>query len=198
MNSDALSSGVGISFKIRSSDGGVFMRLFIAIDFSQIIKNELEETMSELKRQGMTGNYIDPESTHLTLAFLGETKTEKAQEIAEILRSLPVPHMQISFSSLGHFGDLYWIGVQENPVLKKYVSDLRKALDNAGISYDRKPFRPHVTIVRRAHVKEKPAVAFPEQEMDVSEVLLMRSDRINGRMKYTPIASSKSGFRHQG
>ena len=49
------------------------MRLFVAIQFSPVVKTALLEAVSTLKRKG-TGTFTRPENLHLTLAFIGETE----------------------------------------------------------------------------------------------------------------------------
>ena len=48
------------------------MRLFIAIDPDDGVKNCLKRCQDELKEAGVTGNYSSEQNLHLTLAFIGE------------------------------------------------------------------------------------------------------------------------------
>ena len=50
------------------------MRLFIAVRFSNHIQKSLQQTMADLRRQGVRGNFSRVENLHLTLAFLGEVQ----------------------------------------------------------------------------------------------------------------------------
>lgn len=161
------------------------MRLFIAIPFSEKTRRDLEEVMKDLKRQGMTGNFTDPRNLHLTLVFFGET--ERAEEIRSILRSVPFPAIRFSFDRTGHFGNLYWIGIRKNEALEDYVRTLRAELDRYAIPYDRKAFRPHITLVRKAHWKEAPRPVLPKRSFRPLAPVLFRSDRVNGRIRYTPV-----------
>lgn len=48
------------------------MRLFIAIELNDRVKDELCVIQKRLKLRGMRGNFTIRENMHLTLAFIGE------------------------------------------------------------------------------------------------------------------------------
>ena len=48
------------------------MRLFIAIQLDERVKNALEHMQTALRKQRVAGNYTRAENLHLTLAFIGE------------------------------------------------------------------------------------------------------------------------------
>ena len=48
------------------------MRLFIAIQFTDRIKNALSYLQQDMRDCGLKGNYTRDENLHLTLAFIGE------------------------------------------------------------------------------------------------------------------------------
>jgi len=50
------------------------VRLFVAIDFPDWLKRELELITQSLRREADSGNYVPVENFHLTLAFIGETE----------------------------------------------------------------------------------------------------------------------------
>ena len=47
------------------------MRLFIAINLDNNIRNALAEMQESMRRQGVRGNYTKTENLHLTLTFIG-------------------------------------------------------------------------------------------------------------------------------
>ncbi|MDR1042323.1 MAG: RNA 2',3'-cyclic phosphodiesterase, partial [Clostridiales Family XIII bacterium] len=49
------------------------MRLFIAINFSEEIKDALCETIADLRDASRRGRYTHRDNLHLTLAFIGES-----------------------------------------------------------------------------------------------------------------------------
>ncbi|MDR1089221.1 MAG: hypothetical protein LBL23_08145 [Coriobacteriales bacterium] len=60
------------------------MRLFVAVTFSDEVKDSLAILARELERQASAGRFVPRENFHLTLAFLGTT--ERFAELEEMLR----------------------------------------------------------------------------------------------------------------
>lgn len=109
---------------------------------------------------------------HITLAFIGELPDATLEPLAVSLRQAlaracpqtPAPHDALVLDRIGSFrgANLTWLGPSDVPAWLTAVADaVRAGLDEAGVAFDRKPFRPHVTIVRgvRLPVAERPAIA---------------------------------------
>ena len=164
------------------------MRLFIAIQLSDSIRNSLSAVQTYLRDHGVRGNYTKIENLHLTLAFIGEYSDPDF--ILEVMRSVPFAPFPMRIEGFGSFGDLYWCGIGENDNLLSYVKRLRRALAGSGIPFDRKKFSPHITLIRRAEYDRRkgfPGVVIPDVSMQVSGVSLMRSDRTKSGTVYTEI-----------
>lgn len=99
---------------------------------------------------------------------------------------MPFSPFPISLSTLGHFGSLWWVGLDDYDELDSYVKRLRKALSEAGIPFDKKKFSPHITLIRKA-IGTLPAVSVPKTVMSVDHISLMRSERGPKGMIYTEI-----------
>lgn len=160
------------------------MCLFVAIPLSEDMKKTVTGTMHDLKQKGVRGNYVPARNLHLTLAFLGETDSPGA--VKEALSALSFRPFRLSFSDMGTFGDLLWVGVKGNQGLSAAAKAVREALDQAGIGYDRKKFSPHVTIVRRAagNWKQVPA---PKGDMTVTHLSLMKTTFQDGKPVYSEV-----------
>ena len=164
------------------------MRLFIAIQLSDGIRNSLSAVQTYLRDHGVRGNYTKIENLHLTLAFIGEYSDPDF--ILEVIRSVPFTPFPMRIEGFGSFGDLYWCGISENDSLRSYVKRLRRALAENSIPFDRKKFSPHITLIRKAeydHRRGFPGVTVPDVSMQVSGVSLMRSDRTKSGMVYTEV-----------
>ena len=161
------------------------MRLFIAIRLSQAWMDALEDAQETLFHSGVTGNYPPVENLHITLAFIGEYPDPEA--VLEALDQVDFAPFTLRLNGFGNFGDLWWAGVGESAELKACVKKIRRALADAGIPYDRKRFSPHITLVRRAHIKRMPGIQLPDIPMIINSISLMRSDRGKQGMIYTEI-----------
>ncbi|MCR4805334.1 MAG: RNA 2',3'-cyclic phosphodiesterase [Clostridia bacterium] len=160
------------------------MRLFVAIELSDAMKDALADAQADLYDRGARGNFTREENLHLTLAFIGEYG-DPAQA-ADALASVRFAPFTLALDGCGSFGDLWWAGLRGSSELDALVRGIRRALAESGIPFDRKRFSPHVTLLRRAR-GARPVRVTP-CAMTVSRFVLMRSDRVKSGMRYTAIA----------
>jgi len=166
------------------------MRLFIAIQFEENILDALTDFQSDLKRQGVTGNYSKRENLHITLALIGDYGNPDA--VLDAMEQIAFRPIEISLEGVGSFGDLFWVGLADNPQLAVYVKRLRRALSDQGILFDRKRFSPHITLIRKYSYKggkEIPVSEPPKGSMIAARISLMRSERGKNGMIYTELGS---------
>ncbi len=163
------------------------MRLFIAINFDENIKDALAEMQDDLMQCGIEGSYTVAENLHMTLAFIGEY--DDPEGVLEIMKNVPLRSFSIKLKGYRPFKDMYFADIEENDDLRAYVKRLRAALLDNDIPFDRKKFVPHVTLVRRAtRTKPVPLPEFNEPEtMRVHGISLMKSERGKHGMIYTEI-----------
>ena len=171
------------------------MRLFIALPVPADAKRRLTGTQAALLKKGARGRAVPPENLHLTLAFLGSVP-DPAPAI-EALKAVPAPESALSFEKLSLFGDVTVALFLRDAALDAYVRDLRAALDQAGISYDRQAFRPHVTLLRKTALPANLWLASFEPRLQtltlpVKEVRLMQSDLSGEAPEYTAIYIRKT------
>lgn len=164
------------------------MRLFIAIQLDDNIKEALTAMQAQLRSRRVGGNYTKIENLHLTLAFIGEYGAP--DRVLDVMRTVPFVPFQISLDGFGCFGDLYWCGLAQQNELTAYVRHLRRALAEADIPFDRKRFSPHITLLRKASVDRLPGIAVPETSMTAERVSLMRSERGKNGMIYTELGTA--------
>jgi 2'-5' RNA ligase len=164
------------------------MRLFIAIPFDPPVLDALTAAQSSLKAGGVRGGYTVRQNLHMTLAFLGEVRDPRP--VIAALGRVPLPQSTMTFEKTELFRDILVCSFRVDAPLRRYAQDLRRELENSAVGFDRKPFRPHVTLVRRASfAAEKPDIAadaaLREIEIPVRRVCLMRTDFVDGRPKYS-------------
>ena len=161
------------------------MRLFLAIPPSPAVRASLEAAQETLRRQGR-GTFPPPENLHLTLAFLGETEALSGAKAA--LAAIWARPFSLSVGGPpGHFDDVWWAGVTADRALEDLALSLQADLRCRGFLLEDRPFRPHITLVRRWR-GEAPQVTVPRARMVVRRVSLLRSDQRNGRRIYTELA----------
>lgn len=163
------------------------MRIFIAIRFTEAFKSSILDAQDGLKEYGVRGNYTQPENLHLTLAFIGET--ERVEEIKAAVDAVKFEPFVIRTGKMGCFNGrsrVVWLGIEGEDKVKAIAQQLRRNLDQRGIDYAKGKFSPHITLVRQP--SEMPLdVEVESESMTVSEISVMNSERINGRLVYTAL-----------
>lgn len=164
------------------------MRLFIAICFDDNMLDALSEIQDDLRRCGVRGNYTPRENLHMTLAFIGEY--DDPEQVVEVMQKVPLRSFTVKLSGYRPFKDMFFANLEENENLRDYVKRLRQALLDEEISFDRKKFLPHVTLIRRADCTKGKAF-LPEfqdsESMRVNGISLMKSEQGRHGMIYTEI-----------
>lgn len=168
----------------------VTMRLFIAIQLNQEMKEALTELQDRMQGLGVRGNFTKRENLHLTLAFIGEYPDP--DDVIDVLETIRFEPFRLRLEGIGSFGSLWWAGLSGSDELKALAKKLRRALAEAGIPYDRKKFLPHITLVRKpvsrsGSIPEEILQGLPQAGMTVDHISLMRSDRGRHGMIYTEL-----------
>ncbi len=175
------------------------MRLFTAVLFNEELEHSLNESALKLKSYSKSGTFTARENFHLTVNFIGETKRLEEVKLAmdEAVEKSGVHSFTLELKGSGRFkrreGDIYWVGVERNEALWRMQRQLVKELKEAGFfDIDDMEYTPHITLGRRVLLKDaNQALDFERSiqplQMVVSELTLMKSERINGRLVYTEI-----------
>lgn len=175
------------------------MRLFIAIELPEWVKAGLEKDTALLRRACIRGGFTRRVNFHLTLAFLGETDACRAGALAALLESCAPPPFPVTVEGLGRFprreGDLLWRRVQAGPALYQAQTALAGGLARLGFAPDRREYLPHLTLARRAALRdgvdlEALSRQMPRLDFEARGLSLMRSELLDGKRVYTPLYRS--------
>jgi 2'-5' RNA ligase len=174
------------------------MRLFIAINFSEIIKDKLCRIEENLKQNSLQGNFTLRENLHLTLVFIGETA--KAGEVKQAMDAVRENKFALGMSGFGRFrrhrGDICWVAVEKANELTSLYKQLADNLAQAGFKPEGRDYTPHLTLGREVVLKDgfqanEFAKSIPDMSMNVEKISLMKSERVNGKLTYTEIYSKE-------
>ena len=168
------------------------MRLFTAICFDEETKNALFAAQNFAKNFS-EGNFSEKENLHLTLVFIGET--ERTEEIESALSEIEFPTFSFKISGTGTFEKkIFWAGTEENENLENLQKEVFEKLKSLGLEPEEREFVPHITLAR----KFKPGENFPfgetgkflpEKAVFANRISLMKSEHIEGVLRYTEIYS---------
>lgn len=167
------------------------MRLFIAVQLNDEIKKAVTSAQDKLWQNKVGGYYTDVQKLHLTLAFIGEYGN--TDYVLETMEQIHFKSFQLKLSGhIGSFGNLLWAGLEQSDNLEKLVRQLRHSLAEHHISFDKKKFNPHITMLRNAKISNHAdisSVNVDKAVMTINEVSLIRSQRGKHGMIYTEIGS---------
>ena len=162
------------------------MRLFIAIRLSRKVKYALIDAQNQMYDGGVRGSYSPEETLHLTLAFIGDYPDP--EEVLDAMETVRFTSFEFQLDGFGSFGETWWAGLENSAPLQAVVRRLRRALSDHEIPFDRKSFRPHITLIRKARAEHGvPSAELKRASMQVEEISLMRSDRGKNGMIYTEV-----------
>ncbi len=161
------------------------MRLFVAILLPGHGKDVLSGSIAQMQKQCRSGSFTRQENLHLTLAFLGET--EEVAAVRGVMDQCGRPPFPLVIQGVGHFGSIWWAGVENNPALSDLAGYLQDKLRRKGFPIERRIFQPHITLARQVKAAASFSPAVPRVEMWVERLSLMKSERIDGRTVYTEV-----------
>jgi 2'-5' RNA ligase len=126
-------------------------RLFFALWPGEAQRDALANIQRGLHSQ--RGRPTHPEDLHVTLVFLGELDADRracAEEAADRVRAAP---FTLTLDRLGCFPRVrvLWCGISSRPqALLDLFDALEGGLLGCGCRPERRPFAPHVTLMRKA------------------------------------------------
>ncbi|WDZ86462.1 RNA 2',3'-cyclic phosphodiesterase [Micromonospora cathayae] len=139
------------------------MRLFLAVHPPPEAVADLAARISRLRigtaaAAGTNVRLADPANAHVTLAFLGDVPDDRLPAVRDTVGLAagrcrgPVPP-RLRLGRGGRFGQgrttVLWVDVLgEVERLHLLAGQLRAGLRAAGLPYDDRPYRPHLTIAR--------------------------------------------------
>lgn len=175
------------------------MRTFIALELPEAFEDEVADLARQLSGL-VSGRFMKRETYHLTLAFLGEIGEAESREVIAALDEVAYTCDTVALrpTGLGTFGKprdcALWLGLTQTDELMTLADELRTQLDKHGIAYDRKAFRPHITLARRAVLPKAPleGLVFPAADT-ACRLTLFKSTLSQEGASYKPLYSVELG-----
>jgi len=130
------------------------MRLFVALDINEAIRERIGGFGGELRTMA-TVRWVNTESLHITLKFIGEQPESNVSAIEAALAKVSAANMRIAFRGCGFFPNakssrIFWIGVEARPELAQLAKQIDEVLAPIGIEKEKRAFSPHLTLARAA------------------------------------------------
>jgi 2'-5' RNA ligase len=185
------------------------IRSFVAVELGDQVKQRLAEIQRQLKATAPSGSvrWVQPDSIHLTLKFLGDVPEERIGALVAALERTCAPVAPLAFvvAGAGCFPDarrpnVVWIGVEDaSGQLRALQQAVEQALNPLGYPPEGRPFKPHLTLGRAnrsapvADLRKVGELVSRLEvgrlgQVEVAEIVLMRSDLSPAGARYTPLA----------
>lgn len=128
------------------------MRLFIAIDLPENIKEYLREIQGRLPNAKLSKTY----DFHCTLKFLGSCEPRRKEKIEELLACVSFQPFESHLTQIGTFGGkkyprVIWVGMEAPAWLAETTAEIEKGSEKLGFEKENR-FTPHITLARVKHI----------------------------------------------
>jgi len=187
------------------------VRSFIAIELPDEVKLGLVKLQAQLKLGKQPAvKWVDPNSIHLTLKFLGNVPVDKIGDITGVIEKAAqeISPFHLEVKDLGVFPNLrrvqvVWVGISgQVDRLCQLQQRIESNLAPLGFAPESRPFTPHLTLARvrdRASLDERQRfgqlIANTKFEtaftLEVEAISLMRSQLTREGAIYSRISSVK-------
>ena len=165
-------------------------RLFFAAWPAPEVQRALGEIAQRARRE-CGGRAISPHNIHLTLVFLGDLPRERIASLEALASTVRGHRFELAVNRLEYWrhNRILWAGVRTCPeALQSLIVRVQDVLAGTEIRFDRRPYVPHVTLLRDA--RRAPADdACPEVAWPVDDFALMESAPTQGGRAYQVLHS---------
>jgi len=136
-------------------------RVFVALWPDPTVRKHLAEAGRRLQAK-LAGKPSRPETIHLTLVFIGDLARDRLPELIGALQTVSASDFEIDFDRAAcwpHNRIGYLSPRQPPDELFGLVSSVESVLEGVGIPFDHRPYKPHITLIRKADCpKRNPAL----------------------------------------
>ena len=185
------------------------IRSFIAVELPGELKLELTRLQDRLKAESQApAKWVDPDSIHLTLKFLGNIDPPMAGKITAVLEEAArgIHPFRLALGRPGVFPNerrvqVVWVGLTGDiESLGHLQRRIESGLGALGFAKESRPFTPHLTLARlrdRATPEERQRIgqlvagteAPTGHDIEVNAVHLMRSQLTREGAVYSRLSS---------
>lgn len=177
------------------------MRVFIAIEFNNQVKDYLKQVQEVIKLGCIKGNFTRYENFHLTLKYIGETDNLGVEKLCNLIDSVAakVKPFDIKLGDIGVFKsrnrNIVWQGIVSG---KKELINLYQEIENIIEEYEfereNRKFKSHITLARQTVFNDTnvmETIPLLSDNVRVDKISLMLSTRENEILKYIPLYRKK-------
>ena len=168
------------------------MRLFVAIDLSEAVKEQLAMISC-----GLPGaRWVKQDLLHLTLRFIGDVDGAVFKDIRDDLAEVSCEPFSIRLQGVGFFPPrkkprVVWVGLEKNEHLVQLRNRVESVLVGLGLEPEGRKFAPHITLARLNKTPVSRVGRFLEQH----SLFITPPFQVNAFRLYSSVLNSK-GAKH--
>jgi 2'-5' RNA ligase len=175
------------------------MRVFIALDIPQDVRERISAYVERVRPLCPDARWARVEGLHITLKFIGEFPDARVPQITKALAGIKARPFDLNFDNVGFFPSprsprVFWIGVRAGEELPRLAEAVSEKLAAIGIPREEKAYSPHLTLARAGSghtLKALTGLLTNEMEtfgtMTADEFYLYHSQLGRGGSKYTKL-----------
>jgi RNA 2',3'-cyclic 3'-phosphodiesterase len=180
-------------------------RTFLALELPDAVKNTLRRQIERLGRAVPEVHWVNAESLHLTLAFLGEINDAQLAAATESAAAAAGAHtpFTLRLDGLGTFGParsprVVWVGLAgDKTQLARLQATVADELEARGFPREQRPFAPHLTLARSKKPLSEAALNTltrfqseppPKLAWQADAISVMNSDLLRPAARYTALS----------
>lgn len=179
------------------------MKLFIAVNFPEEIRKELDYTAAALRDVAASGHYTPRENYHITLAYLGDCDRSAVKIVETALKTALAEQKKftIQLGNVNCFprqdGKIVWVAASGFGQLISMHKSVCLELEKHGFVIPdpdkRDQYVPHITIGKQVDVRVGDLARIPSKPVtfEATSVELMLSSRVHGQVRYSSLYKKK-------
>lgn len=108
---------------------------------------------AELLELTCGGRKVKMQHIHLTLLFLGNVAIHRIEMLRQVMKNVSTQEFEFNFEEIGYWkhNQVLYVQAKQFPAeLFFLVDSLSNALSEAGFLFDKRVYKPHVTLIRKA------------------------------------------------
>jgi 2'-5' RNA ligase len=140
-------------------------RLFFALWPNDKIRHSIVEQFKQLPKP-LNGRIIQPQNLHITLHFIGSVNTDIQSCMQKAAATVYAQSFMIDLDCFGYFtrSKTLWMGSKDTPVaLTDLYNELAERLTDCDYLAEKRPFKPHITLIRKCTQSK-----FPEDDFSIA------------------------------
>lgn len=152
-------------------------KCFFALNPSFEVRQQIIQARYNAK---ISGRLSRDENIHLTVLYLGKISLNQMQQIVNCAEQAKRVGFELLFNQINCFkrNNIVWMGSEQCPPelmqLREYLCECASQLQ---LKWDKQPFRPHITLARKAHLERKMTIRPIDWQVKYFDLLASEQQR---------------------